>query len=167
MSIRSFAVNAPFKPSAIVTDAWQQHTLRGNTEYQLACYNAAIAFHTRALEHAHKDFPENARVCVQHAIARVLISHFSLADCHRALADYARAAECFVEAQRFLLQCNRELPACARTRHAVNHANLHLLHLWSELVSAHADAIPTSCRCAFEEGDAQLTHNESHVTVLH
>jgi tetratricopeptide (TPR) repeat protein len=159
-------MNAPARLPAKVSDAWQQYTLRGNTEYQLACYDDAIRMHNQALDYARNDFPHRVRFCVDHAIARVLISHFSLADCHSALAEYDSAAECYLQAQRFLLQCSRDMARGERQQQALEHACLHLCALWSEFARLHDHEIPAPCQRAYHEGHAQL-QREVSAAVLH
>lgn len=160
-------MNAPVTKPANLADSWHQHTLRGNTEFQLACYDDALRLHRCALDHAVEDFPVRVNFCVDHAIARVLISHFSMADCHRALADYERAAQNYIDAQRFLLRCERELDHAPRTRNAIAHGNLHLQQLWCEFVKAHDEAIPHDCRCAYRDGDMHLVREAGVGSVLH
>jgi hypothetical protein len=132
----------------------------------LACYDTAIQLHRCALRCAVEDFPNRVRFCIDHAIARVLISHFSLADCHRARADYTRATESYVDALQFLSRCRSELEPSERLRHAIGHANLHLQQLWSEFVQQHDDAIPDACRRAYQDGDRRLAQ-DAGAAVLH
>jgi hypothetical protein len=122
------------RPQASPTDTWHQYTCRGNTEYQLACYGNAILMHNQALDHARHQFMACAHCCFGHALSKVLISHFSLADCYRALEQPERAATLYLDALGFLCHAARELPALNGALDAVLQAGTHLHTLWCEFV---------------------------------
>lgn len=136
-------------------DIWHQCTLRANTEFQLACYGNAILLHNQALDHARHQFATPA-CCIDHALARVLISNFSLADCYAALGEIERAADCYLAAQRFLGSAQEALADMADATQAVQQANAHLHALWLDFVRAHQDTIPYQQQLAYHAGCSEL-----------
>jgi tetratricopeptide (TPR) repeat protein len=152
------------KPSP---DTWQQFTLRANTEYQLACYGNAILMHNQALDHARHAFAASAAICLEHAIARVLISNFNLADCYTALGEISRAADCYLAAQHFLLHAGRQICAEESSRHALEHANAHLVALWSDFVRLYLEDIPYTSRVNWHHGNCELKEAAEQAAVRH
>lgn len=122
------------RPTPSTNDVWHQYTCRGNTEYQLACYGNAIQLHNQALDHARHQFVMQDDTHFGQTLSKVLISHFSLADCYRALEQSRRAASCYLEALRFLRAAAQELPATQGALDAVLQAGTHLHTLWCEFV---------------------------------
>jgi tetratricopeptide (TPR) repeat protein len=149
------------------TDTWQQFTLRANTEYQLAYYGNAILMHNQALDHARHAFAANARTCLEHAIARVLISNFNLADCYTALGEISRAADCYLAAQHFLLNAGRQLCIDDESRHALEHANAHLVALWANFVKLYLDDIPYARQVDWHHGNCELRATADQAVVRH
>ena len=148
-------------------DTWQQFTLRANTEYQLAFYGNAILMHNQALDYARHAFTTNARSCIEHAIARVLISNFNLADCYTALGQISRAADCYVSAQHFLLHTGRELCLDAAAQHELEHANAHLVALWADFVKRYLDDIPYETQVTWHYGNCELKASAEQAAVRH
>ncbi|MES2623652.1 MAG: hypothetical protein V4628_00100 [Pseudomonadota bacterium] len=148
-------------------DTWQQFTLRANTEYQLACYGNAILMHNQALDYARHAFSNNARTCLEHAIARVLISNFNLADCYTALGEISRAADCYLAAQHFLLNAGRQLCVDETSQHALDHANAHLVALWSDFVKRYMEDIPYASQVDWHQGNCELRSTAEQAAVRH
>ena len=120
------------RPTATASDVWHQYTCRGNTVYQLGGYGNAILMHNQALDHARHQFARQDDSVFGQILSKVLISHFSLADCYRALEQPRRAASCYLEALRFLRGAAQELPATQDSLDAVLQAGTHLHTLWCE-----------------------------------
>jgi len=153
------------RPPASASDVWHQYTCRGNTEYQLACYGNAILMHNQALDHARHQFAMLGDTSFGQTLSKVLISHFSLADCYRALEQPPRAASCYLEALRFLRSAAEELPATQGALEAVLQAGTHLHTLWCEFAHEFPD-IPDSTGLEYHAGSqalcAALTQHAVH-----
>lgn len=148
-------------------DTWQQYTLRAQTEFQLACYGNAILMHNQALDHARHAYQQEPACCLEHALSRVLISHFNLADCYVALGDAARAAECYLTAQRFLLQVQRTRVGSADDMNAVLHGFGHLHQLWCALLREHPVALSYEQRATWHESSKLLLGSADALAVRH
>jgi tetratricopeptide (TPR) repeat protein len=148
-------------------DIWHQYTARANTEYQLSFYGNAILMHNQALDFARHHFADHLKACVHHAIARVLISHFSLADCYYAIAEFERAADCYLDAQRFLLRCHAELPCTEITVHAIQHAVSHLHALWCELLRQHQTEVCYTKQVKYYQSSNVLRQLAMRAEVMH
>lgn len=143
------------RPSASPKDSWHQYTSRGNTEYQLACYGNAILMHNQALDHARHQFLASDNCCFGQALSKVLISHFSLADCYRALQQPARAATCYLEALRFLRRATNDLPPVEGALESVLQAGTHLHTLWCEFVREFPE-VPDRLGLEYHQGSQAL-----------
>lgn len=148
-------------------DTWQQYTLRANTEFRLACYGNAILMHNQALDHARHAFREAPRCCLEHAVSRVLISHFNLADCYVALEDATRAAECYFAALRFLQQVQRHEVRSEADMYAVLHGMGHLHQQWCELVRLHEAQLPYEVRQTWFDTSRELLGTVDAMAVRH
>lgn len=148
-------------------DTWKQYTLRANTEYQLACYGNAILMHNQALDHARHHFGDEADNCLEQAIARVMISHFNLADCYMALEEYSRAADCYLAAQGFLVDVAQGSVTVDSDQQALLHANGHLHTLWHKLVKDHGPALAWRHQLAYHERSRELLSAAEAGVVRH
>lgn len=149
-------------------DTWQQYTLRANTEFKLACYGNAILMHNQALDYARHHFcAAGEGCCFGHAVARVMISNFSLADCYTALGEYRRAADCYLEAQRFLLDLPCLGDGVGDAGEALLHAQSHLHTLWCEFLGKHADRVPYDCQLTYHSRSCELVREIEGRAVRH
>lgn len=149
-------------------DTWQQYTLRANTEFQLACYGNAILMHNQALDFAQHHFHSiREGCCFGHAVSRVMISNFSLADCYTALGEYKRAADCYLAAQRFLLDLQCDYSEDTDELGALLHAQSHLHALWCELLGHHGDDVPQENQLAYCSRSRDLVRGAEARVVRH
>lgn len=148
-------------------DTWQQYTLRANTEFQLACYGNAILMHNQALDHARHQFSTKPQCCFEHALAKVMISNFSLADCYCALDEFKRAADCYLAAQQFLADVQSSCENSEESVQALLHAQSHLHALWCELLGKHSDAVPYESQLSYHHNSCLLVAGTEGLAVRH
>jgi tetratricopeptide (TPR) repeat protein len=162
------AIQAAGEPRQGCLNRWKCAIARGNTEFGLRYFGNAILMYQQALDIARFDFPDTARRSIDEAIAKVVITHFNLADCYIALEEIERAADLYLDAQNFLL--NLQAPTYLSQdefRQALMHAASHGNFLWMEFVKKYRGQLDQDQLLRYHRGCGRLTNREVCMEVVH
>lgn len=159
---------ASSEPRQGCRNRWKCAIARGNTEFNLRYFGNAILMYHQALDIARFEFDDTARRSVDEAIAKVVITHFNLADCYIALEEIERAADLYLDAQSFLLnlQSPEHIPQ-SEFRQALMHAASHGNFLWMEFVKKHRGDLDQDQLLRYHHGCCRLTNREVFMEVVH